>query len=79
MLMWIEYGIPTEGDKAEILSTKGRSYQQIVRMLPDPIVINPADIQSSQTFFRCKITIGKSDGQQEEHRFEFSVEKDTTI
>jgi hypothetical protein len=77
MLVYIEYGILSDNGETTILSTKGRSYHQAIRMLSSPVKIGLADLNGTKAFFCCKAMLGKPEGQQEDHQFELSIEKGT--
>ena len=55
ILMWIDYGIPGQGE-SNVLSSKGRSYRQLVRMLPNPVDITDEVIETM--CICCQILIG---------------------
>lgn len=69
MLIWIDYGIPTteQTDHPDMLSTRGRSYQQVVRMLQVPAKVTPSDS------FCCTVRIGKEFANGSSH-YHFQAE-----
>jgi hypothetical protein len=70
MLFWIEYGVPANLEGAmNTLSTRGRSYHQMIRLLHGSSIqnVNPTDI------FCCLATIGKRSGQGDDFHFELSI------
>ena len=83
MLVWIDYGISTtlissderdgaKGETMEFLRTRGRPYQQLVRMLSTPVAVAADDFDRYE--FICKFQCG---GQAlwESHNFDIQVIK----
>jgi protein arginine N-methyltransferase 7 len=75
ILLWIDYGVPAnlEGGM-NTLSTRGRSYHQMIRLLHGSSIHNvkPADL------FCCQTTIGKRSGHGDDFHFDLSIKRATT-
>ena len=70
MLVWVDYGIASKQNAANTLSTRSRSYHQVVRLLKEPAKgVSPADRLCCKAFF------GKSDGNMDDYQFELSIER----
>jgi hypothetical protein len=71
IIVWLEYDLGL-GSDASTLSTDGRSYRQIVRMMKTPVPIEPHEIGKAALV--CKCILGGLDGA-EDHQFEIRVDK----
>lgn len=69
LLFWVEYGTPSlsKPEKIRPLSTKGHSYKQVVRLLPEPRHVTSADS------FECNMQIGQIAETNCAHDFEIKI------
>jgi len=72
MLVWVEYDLPTSTPGImEVLSTRGRPHNQVIRLLDPPVPINGED----GSVFCCRSNIGRIEGSMDEYTFHISVDK----
>jgi hypothetical protein len=70
IMVWLSYDLGLGPDS--MMSTDGRSYRQIVRMLKAPVPIEPQEVGKASLV--CKCILGGLDGP-EGHQFEVRVAK----
>jgi hypothetical protein len=70
IMVWLSYDLGLGPDS--MLSTGGRSYRQIVRMMKEPVPIEPHEVGKATLV--CKCILGGLDGP-EGHQFEIRVDK----
>jgi hypothetical protein len=73
ILIWVDYGLQDNAsDGVRTHSTRGRTYRQLVRMLPKPVVLEAASF--SQLELVCRFELG-SQPSLESYKLELGVEQ----
>jgi hypothetical protein len=70
IIVWLSYDLGLRTDS--MLSTGGRSYRQIVRMMKAPVPIEPHEVGKATLV--CKCSLGGLD-EAEGHQFEIREDK----
>jgi type III protein arginine methyltransferase len=71
MVVWVDYSLPIfEQGVEEILSTRGRPHNQLIRLLDQAVAVGQENSR-----FCCRASIGRADGSLEEFSFQISVQR----
>jgi hypothetical protein len=71
MILWVDYGLPAaEYGAVEVLSTRGRPHNQLIRLLDPPVGVDEKD-----NIFCYRSTIGRIAGSMDDYSFHISVDR----